>query len=85
MKWFYNMKIRTKIITCCIILAVITAIVGIVGVNSMKELNLRNEQTYYNNIQPQLALKNIQINFQEARANHILAVYEKSTKSSNIC
>ena len=78
MKWFYNMKIRTKIITCCIILAVITAIVGIVGVNSMKELNLRNEQTYYNNIQPQLALKNIQINFQEARANHILAVYEKN-------
>ena len=40
--------------------AVITAIVGIVGV-SMKELNLRNEQTYYNNIQPQLALKTFKL------------------------
>lgn len=65
MKWFYNMKIRTKIITCCIILAVITAIVGIVGVNSMKELNLRNEQTYYNNIQPQLALKTFKLIFKK--------------------
>lgn len=40
MKWFYNMKIRTKIITCCIILAVITAIVGIVGVNSMNGVSI---------------------------------------------
>lgn len=81
MKWFNNMKIRMKILSCFIVLAIITAIVGAFGAVSMNRINQRNEETYNYEILPLLELKNIEINFREIRANHLLAIYDRNPQN----
>lgn len=77
MKWFNNMKIRAKLLSCFIILATLTGVVGVVGVTNMNNINHRSESMYNNNFLPAQDLKNIQIALQEVRANQLLAVYEQ--------
>ncbi len=77
MRWFYNMKIRSKLISCFIILAVLTGIVGVVGVSNMNTINQRSESMYNNNFIPTQHLKDIQIALQDVRANQVLAIYER--------
>ncbi|WP_099468758.1 methyl-accepting chemotaxis protein [Konateibacter massiliensis] len=77
MKWFYNIKIRSKLIICFIVLAIFTGIVGIVGISNMNTINSRSEKMYNSNFIPVRDLKTIQINLQDIRANHVLAVYEQ--------
>ena len=77
MKWFINMKIRAKLLSCFIVLATLTLIVGVFGVTSMNNINHRSESMYNNNFLPVQDLKNVEIALQEVRANQILAVYEK--------
>ncbi|HHV08861.1 MAG TPA: methyl-accepting chemotaxis protein [Clostridiales bacterium] len=78
MKWFYNMKIRSKLICSFIILAALTGIVGVFGVSNMGTINQRSESMYHNNFIPSQDLKDIQIALQDVRANHVLAIYERS-------
>ncbi len=77
MKWFYNMKIRAKLIGCFIILAIFTGIVGTVGVSNMSAINNKSENMYNNNFLPAQDLTTIQTALQNVRANQLLAVYEK--------
>ena len=77
MKWFINMKIRAKLLSCFIVLATLTGIVGVFGVTSMNNINHRSESMYNNNFLPVQDLKNVEIALQEVRANQILAVYEQ--------
>lgn len=77
MKWFTNLKIRAKLIFCFIILAVFTAVVGVVGIENMNTLNTASQNMYNNNFLPSMNLSNIQTALQEVRANHLLAVYER--------
>jgi methyl-accepting chemotaxis protein len=81
MKWFTNLKIRTKLVLCFAILSVFTAIVGIVGIENMNSLNTASQDMYNENFVPSLNLSNIQTALQEVRSNHLLAIYERdSTK-----
>lgn len=77
MKWFNNLKIRVKLIGSFIILATLTAIVGVVGVSNMNTINRRSESMYNDNFLPAQDLKSIQVALQDVRANQILAIYEK--------
>ncbi len=77
MRWFYNMKIRSKLICCFIILAVLTGIVGVVGVRNMNTINVRSENMYNSNFIPIQDLKDIQINLQDVHVNQVLAIYER--------
>lgn len=81
MKWFTNMKIKAKITGCCIVLAILTAIVGIVGVSNMNRINHRSESMYKENFLPVQDLKDIQIALQEVRANQVLALYERNPET----
>lgn len=81
MKWFYNMKIRLKLISCFMIIAVLTAVVGISGVVNMSNINRRSEDMYNNNFIPTQELKEIQIQLQNVRANQILAIYERNSET----
>lgn len=78
MKWFYNMKIRAKLILCFSILAIFTGIVGIVGISNMNTINHRSERMYYDNFIPVENLMSIQNALQEVRANQLLSIYEKN-------
>lgn len=77
MKWFYNMKIRSKLILCFAILSIITGIVGVVGISNMNTINIRSENMYNYNFIPVQDLKSLQVSLQEVRANQLLAVYER--------
>ncbi len=77
MKWFINMKMRAKLLSCFIVLATLTGIVGVFGVTSMNNINHRSERMYNNNFLPAQDLKSVEVALQEVRANQILAVYEK--------
>jgi methyl-accepting chemotaxis protein len=46
MKWFYNMKIRTKLLTGFMLVTVIIGIVGYVGITSIKALDASSTKLY---------------------------------------
>lgn len=81
MKWFNNLKIKAKITSCCVILALLTGIVGTVGVNNMNIINRRSEDMYNENFLPVQDLKDIQIALEEVRAEQVLALYERNPKT----
>lgn len=78
MKWFSNLKIKTKLLISFIVIAIFTAVLGVVGVNNMKKINTRSEDMYNNNFIPVQNLQKIQINLQSVRANHILLAFERN-------
>ena len=81
MKWFLNMKIRNKLMLSFIFLAVITFIVGILGVYNMNAMNQESRRMYDENVIPVQYLIKAQSLLQEARANHLLALYERDTET----
>lgn len=81
MKWFNNLKIRTKLILCFIILAIFTSIVGIVGINSMNNINKASQGMYYTNFVPAMNLSKIQTALEEVRAIHLSAIYERDAET----
>lgn len=78
MRWFNNMRIRTKLISCFIVLTVLSCVLGIIGIMDMRTLNSRSESMYSDNLIPIQRLKEVQVAFQDIRANHVLAVYERN-------
>ena len=81
MKWFYNMKIRTQIITSFLIIALFTAVVGITGVRNMRAINQRSEDMYNYNLLGSQYLKEIQVELQSIRANQVAAVNDKNSQT----
>lgn len=68
MKWFTNLKIRMKLILCFIVLTILTAVIGILGVNNMKAINSSSQSIYNNNFIPAQILKEIQIDYHNIRS-----------------
>jgi len=77
MKWFYNFKIRTKLIVCFIILAIFTGMVGVVGVVNMKAMYQSSEDMYNLNFMPAQDLKSVQVYLEQVRAQHIYILYDR--------
>ena len=77
MRWFKNLKIRTKLLISFIVLAVFTAIVGVFGLVNLQSVNKSSQTMHDDNFVPSQNLKTIQIALQEVRANHLLVVYER--------
>ena len=78
MKWFSNLKIRMKLIISFIVLTVLTAAIGILGLNNMRAINNSSQSMYNNNFVPAQLLKDIQIDFQNIRANTFQINVEKN-------
>ncbi|MDF2947277.1 MAG: methyl-accepting chemotaxis sensory transducer [Bacillales bacterium] len=78
MSWFRNLKIRVKLISCFIVLAIITGVVGFIGINSMSTINKNSDTLYKGYAVPALNLSKIQTGLQNVRANHLLALYDNS-------
>ncbi|WP_411680915.1 methyl-accepting chemotaxis protein [Clostridium thailandense] len=77
MKWFSNLKIKTKLISSFIVVAIFTAVVGAVGISSMGKINKRSIEMYTNNFKPITNLTKVQKNLQYIRSNFLLMTYEK--------
>ncbi|AFA48300.1 methyl-accepting chemotaxis protein [Acetobacterium woodii] len=78
MKFFENLKIKQKLLTCFILFAVVTAVVGGFGIYTMNGINNQSKNMYYDNLLPSQKLANIQATLGEIRANQLLALYERN-------
>jgi methyl-accepting chemotaxis protein len=81
MNWFRNLKVRTKLLSCFVVLAIFTVVVGVVGVFNLKTINSNNKNMYYHNFIPSQNLQTIQKTLEEIRANHLIAVYERNQET----
>lgn len=81
MSWFRNLKIRIKLLSCFIILAIFTGVVGLVGINAVKNVNESSQRMYHNNFVPSQDLQVIRNFLQEVRSNHLLAVYQQNSET----
>lgn len=77
MKWFRNLKIRTKLILCFIILSIFTGVIGFIGINNMATINTRAEAMYEKNFIPAQRLASIQKSLFSVRSTYLLMLYEK--------
>ncbi len=77
MKWFGNLKIRVKLITCFIILAILTGAVGLIGIRNMGNINESVTKMYQNNYIPSQKLALIQKNLLIVRSDYLLMLYER--------
>ncbi|HWT75049.1 MAG TPA: methyl-accepting chemotaxis protein [Mobilitalea sp.] len=79
MKRFSDLKIRTKLIICFITLAFFTGVVGVFGIINTKSMYENSRAMYEKDFMPAQHLKEIQVAYEEIRANHILSVYDTDT------
>lgn len=80
MKWFYNYKIRTKLLLCFIVLAIITGAVGTLGTYNMNLMSQNTDDMYTYNFVPTEALKSAQVDLEQIRAQHIYILYDEDTE-----
>ncbi|MBC3887125.1 HAMP domain-containing protein [Acetobacterium paludosum] len=67
MKWFYNMKIRRKLLVGFSIVAFVIVIVGIIGVTSIEKLQQSDFELYENMMVPVEQVSQIEIDFMQMR------------------
>lgn len=68
MRWFYDLKISTKLLTGFILVALIAGIVGIFGIVNIKSLDKSSTELYENMTMPISELLDISVAFQQSRA-----------------
>jgi methyl-accepting chemotaxis protein len=77
-KMYKNFKIRTKLIIGFFILAVLTATVGILGINNMGSMYRTSEEMYNVIFLPTTNLKQLEINLEQIRVYHVYALFDRA-------
>lgn len=86
MKWFYNLRIATKLIIGFIIVAFIAGIVGVVGIINVHKINNMDTDLYKNHTATMPDLTNIANNYQKERAilRDLLLVKDSDKRQDSI-
>ncbi|MBF0476955.1 MAG: MCP four helix bundle domain-containing protein, partial [Deltaproteobacteria bacterium] len=69
MNWFYNLKIRTKLLSGFVLVALIAGVIGYVGISSIHQLDEADKLMYARNTAPLVDIYKAAINFQQIRVN----------------
>ena len=69
MKWFYDMKLKAKLMTGFILVALVAAIIGGVGIQKLKQLDDADTKMYEKITMPLGDLADISTDFQRIRIN----------------
>ncbi|MBZ9621863.1 methyl-accepting chemotaxis protein [Clostridium sp. FP2] len=69
MKWYMNIKISAKLLSGFIMVAIIAAAIGVVGIISLKSIDKSDTELYENQLVPTTQLAEINKNFQMIRVN----------------
>lgn len=69
MKWFYNMRISTKLVVSFVIVAIISGMVGVIGISNIKKINSNDTVLYENMTVPLSEVAEMARLFQRARVN----------------
>jgi methyl-accepting chemotaxis protein len=67
MKWFYNMKIASKLISASLLLALVSGIVGYVGISQLNKLSAADKEMYDSNVIPISMVAELSKRFQMLR------------------
>ena len=76
MKWFNNLKIKSKLVICFIVISLFIGVVGAIGINNMSKINTRGDEMYEHNFVTAQSLSSIQQALLIVRSNYILMLYE---------
>lgn len=69
MKWFYNLKIGVKLIISFIIVAIISGVVGLIGIINLRKMDYNDTVLYENMTVPLTEVADMARLFQRARVN----------------
>ncbi|MBF0518859.1 MAG: MCP four helix bundle domain-containing protein [Nitrospirae bacterium] len=67
MKWFYDLKVRSKLLTGFVLVALFTVIVGIIGIRASNNINNMADEMYLESVIPLENLSNVTDYFQRLR------------------
>lgn len=81
MKWFNNMKIAQKLISCFVLVALFIGGVGLIGINNMRKIN-SNAKSMHNNLMSVEELMQIKQNLSDIREDMLKLTYIED-KSQN--
>nr|WP_320026420.1 methyl-accepting chemotaxis protein [uncultured Acetobacterium sp.] len=82
MKWFYNLKIRTKLLAGFILSALVVGIVGYIGISNINSLEQASQNSYENMTVPVSELGEIGIVYQKLRVNIRDMIFENDPKEN---
>ncbi|MCY6484811.1 methyl-accepting chemotaxis protein [Clostridium aestuarii] len=80
MKVFKNMKIRAKILTGFILIALIAGVIGVIGVKNIKSIDNVDTQMYVENTKPLEDISDIAIEYQRMRVTMRDVILAKSNE-----
>ena len=83
MNWFKNMRIRIKLLSSFIILAIISGIIGYVGISRINEINAKDKELYELITKPLGELSQAVFNFQQVRIIYSDYIRENDVKEIN--
>jgi methyl-accepting chemotaxis protein len=69
MKWFYDMKVGTKLLSGFIMIALLAGVIGWVGVSNIREIAAKDTMMYEDMLVPVTQLGRISTTFQRVRVN----------------
>jgi len=69
MKWFYDLKIGTKLILSFVVVSLIAASIGYIGIKNLNDMASKSEEMYANMTVPIQQLGNVTEAFQRVRVN----------------
>ncbi|MFH0990124.1 MAG: HAMP domain-containing methyl-accepting chemotaxis protein [bacterium] len=84
MKWFYNLKIRTKLLLSSLFMVVIAGSIGIVGFLNTTTLSKATNNIYSNEIQHSTRLQGLSTAFQRMHSDFILVVLGRTEEEKMV-
>ncbi|AFA48333.1 methyl-accepting chemotaxis protein [Acetobacterium woodii] len=76
MKWFYDMKIKTKLVVGFVLVALIIGLVGYLGISNITKLDISGQDLYEQNTVPLSEISEISVAFQRMRVNMRDMIFE---------
>ncbi|WP_160684180.1 methyl-accepting chemotaxis protein [Clostridium sp. C2-6-12] len=83
MNWFKNLKIKQKLISAFILIALLICLVGILGLRNMNTINTNAISMHDYNLASLKALTTIKQNFADIRSDLLKLVYQENKNNQN--
>ncbi|KAF0215070.1 MAG: methyl-accepting chemotaxis [Geobacteraceae bacterium] len=83
MKWFYNLKIGTKLLSGFILVALIATVIGVVGITKIRSIAQEDRELYEFNTKPVGDLGLMAVSFQRTRVNLREVLLDKTAEDAN--
>lgn len=77
MSFLKNLKVRTKLILSYLVVAVLIAVVGLVGTVSLKTVGANSDNMYSNKLQSVYLITDTKLNLTECRSDMLKLVYQR--------